>query len=81
MKIEILVSLYLSAIGNEGAPSGVIYSAMMAMNVGLSQHQNVITLLTESKLAKNSGHFLTLTDKGKNLLAKIEEAKAKVETV
>ena len=81
MKIEILVSLYLSAIGNEGSPSGVIYAAMMSMNVGLSTHQNVVSLLTESKLAKKRGHFLTLTDKGKSLLAKIEEAKALAEKV
>lgn len=65
-----LVFAIIEAIGNEGAPSGHIYAALMSV-LNLDQYNKILQALKDQKLVEGSGHFLTLTNDGKEILSKI----------
>lgn len=70
--MKTLVALILSSIEN-GAPSGHLYAALMG-RYSLDTYNAALAILKDCKLIESSGHFLTLTPKGKELAEKVNRA-------
>lgn len=68
-----LVAMYLIAIGNEGAPNSHVWMALDPQMADLATHQTILGALKAQDIVKESGYFLTLTEKGKALHQKIVE--------
>ncbi len=66
--------------GDAGFPSGHLYAAMMG-HVSLDEYQGLLAVAKQIEIVKESSHLLTLTDKGRAMLAKliIHRAAQKVE--
>ena len=61
----------IDAAGDQGAPDGVIYAALMSFGATLDQHTRLINMLTEQGLATKSGNLLRLTEAGRTMLNKL----------
>ncbi len=68
-----LVSLYIVAIGPDGAPNGLVYAQMMKDCKTIDVHNAVVDILTQSDVCTLSNHFLRLTPKGKELHTKLAQ--------
>ena len=68
-KILMEISTMLVAIG-DGASSGEVYSRH-CNEMTLSEYQGTLGLMKASDLVIEASHWLTLTAKGKNLLADV----------
>lgn len=61
----------INAAGVQGAPNGVIYSALMAFGATLDQHTKLITFLKDQGYVIERAHVLFLTDAGRKMLDKL----------
>lgn len=73
---------YLSVIletvadmGAEGAPSGVMYAAMQS-RVSLQEYQSVLGIALQGGLVEQTAHLVTITEKGRAIVAKIAAHRA-----
>lgn len=62
----------IHAAGQEGAPLGPMYAALMS-RVNLDEFQRLIQLLTKGGLITSMGHVARLTDRGQETVRKIKE--------
>ena len=58
----------IAAAGSLGAPSGVLYSALMAHGCRLSQYQSIMAGLERAGLVSQSAHCYTLTGAGRKAI-------------
>lgn len=58
-----------------GAPEGPMYAAMMGHGVELADFQTLVEFAVSADLVKKSGHLLTITSKGREMVAKIAAAR------
>lgn len=58
----------------EGSPSGVLYAALQMNNAevyDLGSYQMVLNMLERAQLVTVDNHFVTITDKGKELARQV----------
>jgi hypothetical protein len=60
-----------------GAPEGVMYAAMMN-HVSLEDFNGLVTICTTTGLIRNNNHELTITAKGRAIVAKIVATRVEV---
>jgi phosphopantetheinyl transferase (holo-ACP synthase) len=57
--------------GKSGAPNGYLYAAFNSKGMTLDEYQMLISLAKSGELIEESNHLLTITDKGREMVAKI----------
>ena len=60
--------------GSLGAPGGVLYMGLMSSGYSIAEYQAVVGALEEGGLVLKSGDCYTLTDKGREMNAKVTAA-------
>ena len=71
-----LASILTTIAETDEAPSGIIYSALMANFVTLNEYMQLQTILVSSELCTLSHDVLRLTDRGHELANEINKIKA-----
>tara|TARA_Y100000310_G_C20273453_1_gene619138 strand:+ start:372 stop:617 length:246 start_codon:yes stop_codon:yes gene_type:complete len=71
-----LASILTTIAETDEAPSGIIYSALMANGVTLNEYMQLQTILVSSELCTLSHDVLRLTDRGHELANEINKIKA-----
>jgi len=72
-----IIAIYIVAIGPNGAPNSHVWLAVDPKMEDLDRHQVVLSYLKENGIVHESGHFLTLTEKGRILHDRIKEVLVK----
>lgn len=72
-EVNKLVAKYIVGIGREGVPNSHLWLAIDTQMSDLDLHQKVLSFLKSGGVVKESGFFLTLTDKGLAVLKQIED--------
>lgn len=68
-----LIAAYIVTIGLEGMPSSHVWMAVDKNMENLDRHQAILGALIGAGLLKEQFHFLTLTEKGKEMYRKLAE--------
>lgn len=66
-----LVAMYIVAIGPKGCPNSHVWMAVDPQMSDIDRHMRVLGFLKEADLCRESGYFVTLTDKGQRMLKQI----------
>lgn len=66
-----LVASYIIAIGTTGAPNSHVWMAIDPSMSDLDSHQTMLMALTRADLIKETGYYLSLTEKGEQLHERI----------
>ena len=69
-----LICLYIASVGMSGASSGEVYARLMADGITLEEHLLIVADFVRQDIFSVSNHFITLTQKGQGLHARILEA-------
>lgn len=67
------IAMMLVAIGRAGTPNSYVWMAVDPNMQDLNTYNTILGALCKSGIIVNTGHFLTLTEKGKVMLGRIEE--------
>jgi hypothetical protein len=68
-----LIATYIVAIGPSGRPNSYVWMEVDKNMENLDRHQAILGALISADLVKEQFHFLTLTDKGKEMYNKLVE--------
>lgn len=68
-----LIAEYIVGIGVSGIPNSHLWMQVDPQMQNLDRHQAILGALKGSGLVKESGYFLTLTEKGLEMYRKIAE--------
>lgn len=68
-----LIAMYIVAVGEHGCPNSHVWTAVDPQMTSCDQHMLIVGALKGSGTLRESNDFLTLTAKGLEKLAKLEQ--------